>query len=231
MTTPARQRYDAMWTDALPAIRAGEVDCDTRLLAGPDPRRGLTLIARPGPQLAAGFAHVLDRLAAIERGQYRHPAPDLHLTVLSLFTVTDDHAAPLARLAAYRDAVHAAVAGTPPLEIEFSGITASRGAVLAQGHPCGPALALLRERLRDALRMRGLDGTLDGRYKLVTAHATLLRFVRPLAAPQAFAAALEDMRALPLGSLHADQLDLVINDWYMTSASLQLVERITLTGS
>ena len=230
MTTPARQRYDAMWTEAAPAIRAGRVDCDARLLQGPDPRRGLTLVARPGPALAAGFAAALDRLGAIEPDQYRHPAPDLHLTVLSLFTVTDDYAPQLARLDDYRAAVRAAVAGVPPLEVAFDGLTASRGAVLAQGEPRGPALDMLRERLRDALRARGLDGTLDQRYRLVTAHATLLRFVRPLAAPEAFADALAAMRSLPLGVLRTDELELVVNDWYMTGASLRRVERIKLTG-
>ena len=33
--------YDTMWEHAFGAIARGDVDCDTRLAAGPDPRRGI----------------------------------------------------------------------------------------------------------------------------------------------------------------------------------------------
>jgi 2'-5' RNA ligase len=225
-------RYDAMWMNAYPAVRAGDVDCDARLAAGldahPDPRRGLTLIARPGPALAARFGAVLDRLGAIDGRQYRHPKADLHLTVLSLFTVGDGYAPALARLDDYRAAVRAAVAGIAAFDIDFRGVTLSRGAVLAQGFPEGPMLELLRERLRAALRERGLDATLDGRYRLVTAHVTLLRFAAPLAESARFGRALEGMRGEALGMLRVEEVQLVENDWYMTGASVRRIETLRL---
>lgn len=220
--------YDAMWTRAHGAIAAGDIERDERVLAGPDPRRGLTLIARPGPALAARFDALLDRLARAEPGQYRHPPADMHLTVLSLFTVTDHPAAQLARLDAYRAAVHAAVAGMEPFEIGFEGITLSRGAVMACGYPRGPALEALRERLRVGLRARGLDASLDQRYRLVTAHASLFRFAAPLRQPARFAALLEELRTEPHGSMRVDQLELVVNDWYMSNAQLEQVELLRL---
>lgn len=220
--------YDAMWTRAHGAIAGGDIDCDERVLAGPDPRRGLTLIARPGPALRERFDALLGRLAQAEPGQYRHPPADLHLTVLSLFTVTEEPGAQLAQLDAYRAAVHAAVEGAEPFEIAFEGITLSRGAVMACGYPRGPALENLRERLRAQLRARGLDASLDQRYRLVTAHATLLRFAVPLQQPARFAALLEELRMQPLGSMRVDQLELVINDWYMSSAQLERVDVLRL---
>jgi len=222
------QHYDAMWARAFPLVAAGDIDCDARLSAGPDPRRGLTVIARPCPALAARFDALLDRLSALEPGQYRHPAPDLHLTVLSLFTVDEEAAPALARLDDYRAAAAEAVAGIGPFAIDFRGITLSRGAVLACGIPRGPMLEALRERLRSALRARGLDGTLDGRYRLVTAHATLLRFMRPLLRPARFARELEALRDVALGTMQVDAVQLVVNDWYMSSGSLQQVENFTL---
>jgi 2'-5' RNA ligase len=220
--------YDAMWTRAHGAIAVGDIERDERVLAGPDPRRGLTLIARPGPALAARFDALLDRLAQAEPGQYRHPPADMHLTVLSLFTVTEEPGAQLARLDAYRAAVHAAVAGMEPFEIGFEGITLSRGAVMACGYPRGPALEALRARLRVQLRARGLDASLDQRYRLVTAHASLFRFAAPLRQPARFAALLEELRIEPLGSMRVDQLELVVNDWYMSSAQLEQVELLRL---
>lgn len=220
--------YDAMWTRAHGAIAAGDIERDERVLAGPDTRRGLTLIARPGRALKERFDALLERLAQAEPGQYRHPPADMHLTVLSLFTVTEDPAAQLAQLDAYRAAVHAAVQGIAPFEIAFEGITLSRGAVMACGYPRSAALETLRERLRGQLKARGLDASLDQRYRLVTAHSSLFRFASSLRQPARFAALLEELRMHPLGSMRVDELELVINDWYMSSAQLERVDVLRL---
>lgn len=225
-----RAHYDAMWDRAWPHVAEGDVECDRHLAGGLDPRRGLTLIARPGPALADGFARLQDRLAAADPHQYRQPRADLHLTVLSLFTVTADPAPHLARRAEYAAAVRAAVDGLPPFAVDFDGITISRGAVLARGFPRDGTLEGLRARLRAALGASGLDGTLDQRYRLVTAHSTLLRFVAPPADPAGFAAALAEVRAMPLGTMHVDSLQLVVNDWYMSSAAVEVVETLALGG-
>lgn len=225
---PLRSHYDAIWARAEPALRRGDIDCDARLAQGPDARRGLTLIARPGALLAARFTALLADLGGIEPRQYPHPPADMHVTILSLFTVCDDYQPQLARLDDYRDAVRDAAAGLPAFDIDFRGITASRGAVLAQGYPCGATLDTLRERLRSALRTRGLDGSLDQRYRLVTAHATLLRFVQPLAQPARFADALAALRDEPFGTMRVESLELVLNDWYMSSGSLQTIETLAL---
>jgi 2'-5' RNA ligase len=223
-----RAHYDAMWARAWPDVSRGDVDCDRHLAGGLDPRRGLTLIARPGPALAASFEAAQDALLAADPHQYRQPLPDLHMTVLSLFTVTDDYAPHLARRADYAAAVRAALDDLPAFAIDFEGITISRGAVLAKGFPRDGTLERLRARLRDALRARGLDGMLDQRYRLVTAHSTLLRFVAPPPEPARLAVALAALRDKPLGTMRVDSLQLVVNDWYMSSAAVEPVETFTL---
>ncbi|WP_200949063.1 hypothetical protein, partial [Massilia sp. Root1485] len=74
----------------------------------------------------------------------------------------------------------------------------------------------------------GLDGTLDQRYRLVTAHSTVLRFVAPPADPARLAAVLAAMRDVPLGTMRASSLQLVINDWYMSSAAVEPVATFRL---
>jgi 2'-5' RNA ligase len=210
-SAPALQtHYDAMWARAIDAVAAGAIDIDPQLTKGPDPRRGLTLIARPGPALAARFDHLLDALTDAEPDQYRCAAADMHVTMLSLITVADHPSPELARLDDYHAAVDAALAGIGPFAIDFTGITVSRAAVVAQGFPRDATLATLRERLRRELHARGCDASLDVRYRLVTAHATLLRF------------------AAPLGALRVDEVELVVNDWYMSSGSLRRVTRRAL---
>jgi 2'-5' RNA ligase len=217
-----------MWDRAWPDVSRGDVDCDRHLAGGLDPRRGLTLIARPGAALAARFEAVQDALLAADPHQYRQPRSDLHMTVLSLFTVTADYAPHLARRADYAAAARAALDDLPAFDIDFEGITISRGAVLAKGFPRDGTLERLRARLRDALRARGLDGTLDQRYRLVTAHSTVLRFTAPPADPARLAAVLRETRDVPLGTMRVDSLQLVINDWYMSSAAVEPVAAFTL---
>jgi 2'-5' RNA ligase len=225
------QHYDAMWAHAFPALASGAVECDTVLAAGPDRRRGLTLIARPAPALRAAFATLLDRMAGAEPDQYRYPVPDMHVTILPLFTAVEDAAAQLARLEDYRAVVQTALAGIAPFEIDFGGIALSPAAVMARGVPRGPGLETLRERLRIGLREQGLAASVDERYRLVTAHATLLRLTKPLRRPARFSALLAALRDQPLGSMRVDEVELVINDWYMSSATLQHVDTRRLQAS
>jgi 2'-5' RNA ligase len=223
-------RYDDMWSTAWPAVSSGDIAVDERLSQGPDRRRGLTLIARPQPPLAQAFAAMLADLLACEPAQYVHPVADMHVTILSLFTATEHYAPQLERLADYRAVVADAVRDAGPFAIDFTGITMSRGAVVAQGTPQGPALEALRDRLRDGLRAHGLDGTLDQRYKLVTAHSTLLRFAAPLRDPARFVQALQAYREQPFGTMQVAAVELVFNDWYMSAGTLELIDRHVLPG-
>lgn len=224
--------YDAMWTGAIDAVRSGDVDLDATLAAdadaGADPRRGLTVIARPDAALAARLSGMIDGLAAIETAQHCQPVTDLHVTMLSLFTVCAAYRDHLARLDDYRAAVRGAVHAMPAFDIDFHGVTVSRGAVLAQGFPRDGTLETLRARLRAGLRARGLDGALDRRYTLVTAHATLMRFIAPLSDPARLAAMLTGLRAEPLGTLRVGHLELVLNDWTMRTDRLRRIDAFDL---
>jgi 2'-5' RNA ligase len=223
-----QSHYDAMWDRAWPAVARGDVECDLHLTGGLDPRRGISLIARPDPAHAARLADLQDRLADADPHQYRQPLSDLHMTVLSLFTVTEHCAPHLARRADYATVVRAAVAGMPAFDVDLAGITMSRGAVLVRGFPRDDTLERLRTRLRDVLCVCGLGAGLDQRYRLVTAHMTVQRFVTPPADPARLAATLAALRDAPLGTMHVDTLELVVNDWYMSSAAIEPIERFAL---
>jgi 2'-5' RNA ligase len=215
---PLAARYDALWDAAAPEVRAGRVSLDAWALdKGRDARRGVTLLARPSPPVAERLAALLDALRTLEPEQYYQPHGDLHLTVLSLFTATVDHAPYLAHVDDYDAAVRKAVAGETSFTIDVRGMTLSPAAVLAQGFPRDGTVARIRGRLRAALAARGLGGALDGRYRLETAHLTLVRFAAPLRAPARFVDALAAMRTEAFGTTTVAELELVLGDWYQSS--------------
>jgi 2'-5' RNA ligase len=219
-------RYDALWEDAAPVVRAGRGIIDPWVVRkDADRRRGLTLLARPGAELARRLQGFLAELRADEPEQYFQPAADLHLTVLSLFGATAEHAPYLARLEAYQAAAAEALRGVPAFGVEIQGVTLSRGAVLAQGFPRGDTLERVRQRLRAALAARGLDGGMDQRYRLMTAHLTLVRFAAPLHRPERFVERIAAARGRVFGGLEVREMELVMGDWYHTKSA----KRIGLT--
>lgn len=227
-----RDHYDRMWSEALPAIRAGKVDVDAVLAAGrPDRRRGLTLMARPAWDVRRRVAAWLEQLRELEPDQYYYVPSEFHVTVLSMFTATV-HAEPfLAHTDEYASAVEAVVRTVAPFRIGFAGVTASPGAVMIQGFFENGALNEFRDGLRKALHVRGLGDGLDARYRLVTAHMTVVRFRAPLRDPGRFAHALEQSRARPFGPTYVRTVNLVGNDWYMSRHSFELVRRYRLAQS
>lgn len=221
---PLAARYDALWAESAPAVRAGRITRDS--LAHDkdrDARRGVTLLVRPSADVANRIDALLARLRMLEPEQYFQPRADLHQTVLSLFSATPDFCPYLAHLPAYRAAVEEATAAIPPFEIDIRGVTLSTGAVLAQGFPREDALDRLRDRLRAAMTSRGLGGTLDRRYRLTTAHMTLVRFAAPLRDPARFVDAVAAERDTPLGTTRVFRLELVLGDWYQSADREQAI--------
>ena len=229
--------YDALWAAAAPFVGAGGATLDPWLSrCADDARRGLTLLARPTATVAAALSTFLEQLRLLEPAQHYQPASDLHHTVLSLITATADYAPYLAQLPAYLEAVSEVAAETPPFAIDIRGVTLTPVAVLAQGFPRDGTLATVREHLRAALHARGLGDALDQRYRLVTAHMTLVRFATPLDDPQRFIAALAAARRTDFGLTMVGRLELVFGDWFHTAAreekiaEYQLSARVLPTG-
>ena len=223
--------YDALWDAAAPAVRRGEAALDPWIgRKAEDARLGVTLLARPAPALAGRLSELQDELRALEPAQHYQPAADLHLTVLTPFTATVDHAPYLAHVDAYRAAVAEAVDGAPRFVVDVAGLTLSPAAVLAQGFPRDGTLEEVRGRLRAGLTARGLGAALDRRYRLVTAHTTLVRFSAPLRDPARFVDALAAARRRTFGAWQVDRLELVVNNWYLSAERTRVLAQHTLGG-
>ena len=230
METSLQDQYDQMWLTAHAVLTASTPNLDPHLLdkAG-DRRRGATLLIRPSAAVAETVAQTLAQLEELEPDQYYYAPGELHVTVLSLFTGTTEPEPYLAQLPLYRRAIDQVLADTRPFTLDFDGLTASPAAVLVQGYPAGPELERLRNSLRAAIQAVGLGDNLDRRYRITTAHMTAARFCRPFCDPNAFAAALQNLRRRSFGTSPVAAIHLVENDWYMSQDRVHLLRTYPLS--
>jgi hypothetical protein len=94
---------------------------------------------------------------------------------------------------------------------------------MAQGYADHNSLNELRDAIRQALRPTDLAGHLDVRYKITSAHITLMRFQAPPRNLPRLVAALTAARSRPFGQTQVTRIELVINDWYMSRAKVRVV--------
>ena len=227
-----RTRYDRLWSQAIGKIRAGETELDPVLQARtPDRRHGLTVIARPSPRVRQSVSAFLGELRRLEPDQYYYTASEFHLTVLSLFTAAVDFEPLFAQYERYVAAVEAALTNVEPIPITFEGFTASPGTVMIQGFFEADKLNDLRNGLRRQLQLRGLEKGIDQRYRLQTAHMTVVRFRAPLSESERFATTLANARGRLFGATKLRELILVENDWYMSRHATKSLKHYRLKSS
>jgi 2'-5' RNA ligase len=222
-------RYDQMWSNSIERFRAGNIDIDPILTSRKaDPRRGFTLLFRPPPSIQQRVIAFTDELRQLEPDQHYYHPSELHVTVLALFSIAENHDFLLENTEEFLAAASAFTNQLAPFPISFSGITASPGAIMVQGFTNAEKLNAARDSLRQELRARGLNRRLDERYRLESAHMTVARFRQPLRDGPAFAQALEQMRTYDFGEAVVDSLELVRNDLSMSRATTECLRSFAL---
>ena len=220
--------YDALRQAALPCLARGAAELDTLLDSPLDTRRGLTVLARPPAAITAAIETLLADFRSLEPRQYYYPAADVHLTILSLISAHAGFSLAAIEPAAYAQAVREALRGLPPFAIRYAGLTAVPGGVLVQGFPLDEGLLHLREALRAHFRQAGLAHSIDQRYRLQTAHSTVIRFRQPLASPAQLVAALARCRQQLIGTFEVRTVELVFGDWYQRAQHTQQLATYSL---
>lgn len=217
-----------MWTNALPCLENGTITIDPNLSRTGDDRFGLTVIARPSEEVKESLQRLITELESIAPDQYYYPLADLHITVLPIISCLEGFRLTEVDPAEYVQHLREGLAGSPPFSIACRGITASPEGLLMQGFPLCDTLESIRESIRRIFRNSRLRCTLDSRYKIQTAHATIMRFKHPLQDPARFARVAATFRAVELGTVTVSNLALVYSDWYQRKENTTLVERFEL---
>lgn len=229
--SPVGEIYDRLWSEATTYFQSGRVEIDPFLAGRANDRRlGLSVIGRLEPAVNERFVSFLRKVKQVAPKQHFYRNSEFHLTILSLFTATEAFAPHWNNRAAYRAAVDQALSGGQAFTVHYQGITASKSAIMIQGFASGLQLNQLRVRLRQALRDAGLDGGLDERYIIDTAHTTVVRFKSPPGNLMGLLALLQQNRTTDFGATLFSELQLVKNDWYMSQDRVHVLARYPLTN-
>ncbi|MCV9388744.1 mutarotase [Reichenbachiella ulvae] len=206
-------RYDDMWAQSYQKLKQEEYYIDPNLKKRDD-RMGITLRLSFGDDPLAQIDEFQDELKSICPEQYHYSQQALHMTVLSVISCSvNNDLIQLQNYQTYVDVIQEVLKDEKPFRIRHQGLTLGNAGLLIQGFPEADALNLLREKLRVAIHQSGVYHTLDTRYKIWSAHSTVMRYRERLVDRNAYLAFLEKSKSREFGVTTVGRLELVINDW------------------
>ncbi|MCX2741177.1 2'-5' RNA ligase family protein [Pontibacter anaerobius] len=222
------EHYDTLYRTSIEKIRSGQYQLDPLIDSAEDDRMGLTLLLRPDKQTKQQIQAFLSELRAIDPAQYYYPDSDIHVTVMSIIPCYSGFELGQISVPDYVELIRKSIPAHSRIEISFKGITASPSCVMVQGFLSDNTLNHLRDNLRANFRDSDLEQSIDKRYAIQTAHATVARFRAPLRDTEAYLRVLEKYRNHDFSTFTVDTLELVHNDWYQREQFVQRLHRFNL---
>jgi 2'-5' RNA ligase len=226
----AEKLYADMWRKSLHYFEEGRYEIDPIINDPNDMRRGLTLRAKLSPEILGEVEEYTKALKAFIPNQYFTPRSDLHLTVLTVVSCHSGFHHNPAMDDIYCEVISECMKDIPPPRITFRGLTASPSCLLLRGYPENNSLNELRDRLRVGLKKSGLPNSVDVRYFLKTAHATIMRFVVQNNAITEFTRFVKGSQKHTFGSQTIDQVEFVANDWCHKKTNTKVIRIFELNN-
>jgi len=212
--SPEDQRYE----QGSAALLAGGARAETAPVEGGG-RWGPAAVLRPTGPVLEPLTELANSVgAAAGAGHWVHHPASLHFTLRALepYRSSLPPTDPLRR--AYAEALDAAAAGIPAARIELRGVCPHPAGVTVVGYPLDQTLATLQTRFAEELRARGAAGFeswVRDRW-----YVSLLHFAGPLADPASVVAWCDERRALPIGVVELDAVEIV--RWHYTGTGVRL---------
>ena len=217
-----------MWDNAIAKFEKGKIEIDPHINDKNDLRRGITLLLKPDKKLLNSFGDFIKDAVSKEPGEYFYKPAEIHVTVLSIINCSADFNLSQIYLPDYIDYIETSLINIQPFEIEFKGITASPSCILIQGFPQNNVLELMRNNLREKFKIGTLYNSIDSRYKIETAHCTVLRFIKELINMKVFIDFLKENRDKYFGNTLVSEIELVYTDWYHKEENVRELHKFKL---
>lgn len=217
------EHYNQLYKTSAEAIAAGKYSIDLELKNESDSRFGITLLIRPNDEIKANIQHFIHELKKAEPEQYFYPDSDIHITVLSIISCSEDFTLNQISPKEYIETICRSLVEVDKINIHFKGITASPSAFMIQGFPSDETLNNLRNRLRENFKNSGLQQSMDTRYSIFAAHSTVMRFQEKLHDPKKLIQIAEKFRDYDFGEFDVKNIELVYNDWYQRKTNTKVL--------
>lgn len=217
------EHYNNLYNTSIEKIKNDTYHIDTLIDSKSDNRFGITLLSRPSEAVKTNIQTFLSELKAIEPNQYYYESSDIHITVMSIISCYNGFQLNQINIQDYIEVIKQSLIESPIIEIHFKGLTAPPSCIMLQGFMNNSVLNDIRDNLRQNFKTSTLEQSIDKRYAIQTAHATIVRFKNKLENKNEFLKTIEAFKHHDFGSFKAEKLELVYNDWYQKEA---LVEKL-----
>ncbi|MDP4174192.1 MAG: hypothetical protein Q8933_09510 [Bacteroidota bacterium] len=206
-------------------LESGNIDIDKVLTSGkPDLRRGISLII-PIKQIFTSYEHLVNVFSNVDPNQYYYNFDDLHITIFDFIHAKNEYQRNSSLEDAFLEISKRAVDKIRAFNIELKGVVFSRSAGLIKGFD-NNVLVLIRKNIRELMNSYSL--TNDERYESESSHATFVRFRKALQNPTKFNETIENNKDTELGIEEITNFELVEHDWYNSSQTKRIIQRIRL---
>lgn len=208
------EHYNTLFKTSSELILSENYSIDSKISDASDERFGITLLVRPNEEIKNNIQKFLRELRNIEPDQYYYPDTDIHITVMSIISCYEGFSLDKFRPSDYVDVIERSLVDVNEIQVDFHGVTISPSAIMIQGFPSNNSLNILRDKLRENFKNSSLQQSIDARYSIATAHATVMRFQKKLQNTKKLIEAVEKFRNYNFGKFRVDKIELVFNDWY-----------------
>ncbi|GGG95381.1 2'-5' RNA ligase family protein [Pedobacter zeae] len=221
------EHYNKLYKDAITKITLGEYETDPLINDETDRRFGITLVIRPDLATKTQIQQFLAEVKATEPDQYYYQNADIHITLMSIISCYEGFDLKNIQVQDYVSLIREVLNRHQGFKIQFRGLTASPSCILIQGF-LTDTLNEIRDDLRKTFKNSGLKQSIDKRYAIQTAHATVVRFNNPLQNPDALVSLMEKYRNFDFGTFDVKQVELVYNDWYQREKFVKKLHTFSL---
>jgi len=221
-----KEHYDKLWKESVAGFKKGQFQVDPLLDSNLDGRRGMSLVIRPPKEIYDNVSVMMEELRKIAPEQYYYPFSDMHITIMPIVSCFEGFKTENIDLDKYVERINNSI--TKISKITYSGLTASSACIMLCGYSENNVLNELRNRLRNDFESANLAHSMDQRYRMVTAHSTIVRFKSNFKYLDRFLSAVERYISNDFGSFEVDTFELVYNDWYQKQANRKLLHTFHL---
>ena len=215
------EHYNQLYKASIDKISSDNYEIDGLINSDNDDRFGLSLVIRPSIAIKNEIQKFLNELKGVEPNQYYYPNSDIHVTVISVISCYSGLKLSQINASEYIDLIEKSIGEKQNFTISFKGITASPSCIMIQGFINDNSLNHMRDGLRSHFKSSALEQSIDERYLIQTAHATVFRFIKKLEQKENFLEVLDQYRDYNFGTFEVDKIELVYNDWYHREYSVK----------